>query len=141
MPISGQKMFLRSGSVSGSAERTAFRNFVCRWFPSQRQSAKNMSRANGFSTCRAFSCAIRIRVCSMGQKSTSLGCIVMSAAIPKAEISNLEDYNMHRASGYIASLLLAAAIAAPVSIIASPGPQGANGQVRVYDKDRKDYHN
>jgi hypothetical protein len=66
----------------------------------------------------------------------------MSAAIPKAEISNLEDYNnMHSAHGYIASLLLAAALAAPVSIMAAPGPQGASVQVRVYDKDHKDYHN
>jgi hypothetical protein len=78
----------------------------------------------------------------MGQKSTSPGCIVISAAIPNAEISNLEDYNnMHSAHGYIASLLLAAALVAPVSIMAAPGPQGPSTQVRVYDKDHKDYHN
>jgi hypothetical protein len=83
-----------------------------------------------------------MRVCCIGQQSTRPGCIVTSAAIPKAEISNLEDYNnMHRAHGYIASLLLAAALAAPVSIMAAPGPQGATGEVRVYDKDHKDYHN
>jgi hypothetical protein len=53
--------------------------------------------------------------------------------------SDLEDFNMQRAHGYIASLLLAAALAAPVAIIAVPVPQEV--QVRVYDKDHKDYHN
>ncbi len=62
----------------------------------------------------------------------------MAAAIPKAEILNLEGYSMHR---YIASLFLTAALAAPVSIMAVPVPQEASAQVRVYDKDHKDYHN
>jgi hypothetical protein len=48
---------------------------------------------------------------------------------------------MHRAKGYLASLLLTAALAAPVSILAAPRPQEASVQVRVYDKDHKDYHN
>jgi hypothetical protein len=40
----------------------------------------------------------------------------------------------------IGSLLLAGTIAAPVAIMAAPGPQ--NGvQVRVYDRNHKDYHN
>ena len=78
----------------------------------------------------------------MGQQSTNPGCIVILAAIRKAEILNLEDHNnMHNVHGYMASLLLAAAIAAPVSIIAAPAPQGASTQVRVYDTDHKDYHN
>jgi hypothetical protein len=64
----------------------------------------------------------------------------MSAAISKAEISNLEDYNMHRTHHYIASLFLAAALAAPVSILAAPTPQ-AGVSVRVYDRNHKDYHN
>jgi hypothetical protein len=46
--------------------------------------------------------------------------------------------NAHR---YISSLFLAAALAAPVAIMAAPGPQEASVQVRVYDRDHKDYHN
>jgi hypothetical protein len=48
---------------------------------------------------------------------------------------------MHNKHGYIASLLLTAALAAPVAIMAAPGPQEASVQVRVYDKNHKDYHN
>ena len=48
---------------------------------------------------------------------------------------------MHRAHHYIASLFLSAAIVAPGSIMASPVPQQAEAQVRVYDKGHKDYHN
>jgi hypothetical protein len=47
---------------------------------------------------------------------------------------------MHRAHHYIASLFLTAAIAAPGSLMAMPVPQ-VGVQVRVYDKDHKDYHN
>jgi hypothetical protein len=47
---------------------------------------------------------------------------------------------MHRAHRYIASLFLAAAIAAPLSVVAA-APQDANVQIRVYDKDHRDYHN
>ena len=65
----------------------------------------------------------------------------MVTTIPKAEIVNLEDYNMHRAHRYIASLFLTAALAAPWAIMAYPVPQDASVQVRVYDKDHKDYHN
>ena len=46
---------------------------------------------------------------------------------------------MHRAHVYIASLFLTAALAAPVAVFAAP--QEANVQVRVYDRDHKDYHN
>lgn len=48
---------------------------------------------------------------------------------------------MHRANRYIASLFLTAVLAAPVSIMAAPTPQAVGVQVRVYDKDHKDYHN
>jgi hypothetical protein len=48
---------------------------------------------------------------------------------------------MHRTHGYIASLLLTAALAAPVAIMAVPGPQEASVRVRVYDRNHKDYHN
>lgn len=82
-----------------------------------------------------------MRVCYMKHTSTGSRCTVMAAAIPNADILNLEDYNMHRAHRYIASLFLSAALAAPVSIMALPVPQQASVQVRVYDKDHKDYHN
>jgi hypothetical protein len=65
----------------------------------------------------------------------------MTAAIPRADILNLEDYNMHRAHRYIASLFLTAAIAAPVAIMAVPAPQEVKVQLRFYDKHHKDYHN
>jgi hypothetical protein len=42
---------------------------------------------------------------------------------------------------FIASLVVAAAIAAPVSVMAFPSPEGATVQVRVYDRNHKDYHN
>jgi hypothetical protein len=53
----------------------------------------------------------------------------------------LEEYNMHRAHHYIASLFLSAAIAAPGAIMAIPVPQQVGVQVRVYDRSHKDYHN
>jgi hypothetical protein len=56
-------------------------------------------------------------------------------------IRDLEDHNMHRSNRFAASLFLAAAIAAPVSIMAAPAPQEAGVQIRVYDRDHKDYHN
>jgi hypothetical protein len=43
--------------------------------------------------------------------------------------------------GSIASLFLTAALAVPVVVMAVPGPQEASVQVRVYDKNHKDYHN
>ena len=48
---------------------------------------------------------------------------------------------MHRSHHYIASLFLTAALAAPLSLVAAPRPQEAGVQVRVYDKQHKDYHN
>ena len=48
---------------------------------------------------------------------------------------------MYCANRYIASLILTAALAAPVSIMAAPTPQTASVQVRVYDPGHKDYHN
>ena len=65
----------------------------------------------------------------------------MAAAIPKADILNLEDCNMHHAHRYVASLFLTAALALPVAIMAAPLPQEASVQVRVYDRNHKDYHN
>ena len=65
---------------------------------------------------------------------------VVADAIPKAEIPNWEDYNMHRTHRYIASLFLTAILLVPAAMIAAPGPQ-ASVQVRVFDRDHKDYHN
>jgi hypothetical protein len=42
---------------------------------------------------------------------------------------------------YISSLILAAAITAPVTIMAAPRPNAAGVQIRVYDSRHKDYHN
>ena len=55
-------------------------------------------------------------------------------------IRDLEDYNMHRPYRFAASLFLAAAFAAPMSMMAAPVPQDASVQVRIYDRDHKDYH-
>jgi hypothetical protein len=48
---------------------------------------------------------------------------------------------MHRANGFIASLFLTAALLAPMSMMATPVPAEAGVQIRVYDKNHKDYHN
>ena len=53
---------------------------------------------------------------------------------------------MHRPHHYLASLLLTAALAAPLSSLAAPAPQDDHDrdherQTRVYDKQHKDYHN
>ena len=48
---------------------------------------------------------------------------------------------MHRTHRYMSSLFLAAALATPVAITAAPEPQSASVQLRVYDRDHKDYHN
>jgi len=42
---------------------------------------------------------------------------------------------------YISSLLLAAAIVAPVAVMAAPSPQDAKIQIRFFDRNHKDYHN
>ena len=47
---------------------------------------------------------------------------------------------MHLAHRYISSLLLAAVLAAPVTIMAAPAPQRVAVQLRVYDRNHKDYH-
>jgi len=42
---------------------------------------------------------------------------------------------------FIGPLVLAAAIAAPLAIMAAPMPKDDGVQVRVYDRNHKDYHN
>jgi hypothetical protein len=52
-----------------------------------------------------------------------------------------EDCHMRFTHRYISSILLAAAIAAPVAIMAAPGAAADGVQIRVYDSRHKDYHN
>jgi hypothetical protein len=47
---------------------------------------------------------------------------------------------MQIANRFITTLFLTAALDAPVAIAAAPAPQ-ASVQVRVYDRNHKDYHN
>jgi hypothetical protein len=47
---------------------------------------------------------------------------------------------MRHTNLYISSLVLAAALAAPAMIKADPKPQGTSVQVRIYDRDHRDYH-
>ena len=56
-------------------------------------------------------------------------------------ISDWEDFFMHRMHRYISSLFLVAAIAAPALVVAEAKAQEAGVQVRVYDRDHRDYHN
>jgi len=42
---------------------------------------------------------------------------------------------------FISSFFLAAVLAAPLAVMAAPSSQDAAVQVRVYDRDHKDYHN
>src|ERR1700726_5164843 len=48
---------------------------------------------------------------------------------------------MHSINRYLRSVLLAAAIVVPTALVAAPRPQEAGIQVRVYDRDHRDYHN
>jgi len=77
----------------------------------------------------------------MRHKWIALRRTVIETAILKAVILNSEEVNMRSKSGFISSLLLTAALAAPVAIMAAAKPQEASVQVRVYDKNHKDYHN
>jgi len=42
---------------------------------------------------------------------------------------------------FIGSLVLAATIVAPLAIMAAPMPNADGVQIRVYDRNHKDYHN
>jgi hypothetical protein len=48
---------------------------------------------------------------------------------------------MRNTSRFIGSLILAAALVGPVAMAATPAPQDAGVQIRVYDSSHKDYHN
>ena len=55
-------------------------------------------------------------------------------------ISGLEDCVVRHMNWYISSLFLAATIAAPTAITAHSRSQEGGVQVRVYDRDHRDYH-
>jgi len=42
---------------------------------------------------------------------------------------------------YLTTMILAAAIATPLAVVAAPAPKDDNVQVRVHDRNHKDYHN
>jgi hypothetical protein len=48
---------------------------------------------------------------------------------------------MRRMNRYIGSLFLAAAIVAPALVVTEAKAQEASVQIRVYDRDHRDYHN
>ena len=48
---------------------------------------------------------------------------------------------MYHLNRYLGSLALAAALITPVLVVAGAPAQEANVQVRVYDRDHRDYHN
>jgi hypothetical protein len=65
----------------------------------------------------------------------------MAAGVLNLGISDLVDYIMRPIDRYIGSLFLAAAIFAPTLAVAEAKAQEASVQVRVLDRDHRDYHN
>jgi len=57
------------------------------------------------------------------------------------EFSEWEEYILLHINRYFSLLLLGAALAAPAATMAGPKPQEASVQVRVYDRDHRDYRN
>jgi hypothetical protein len=104
---------------------------------------------------RWFERSYPMRVSCLRHKSIGCRCTVVAAAIPKADILSLEDYNMHQGYRYLTSFFLAAALASPVAIAQQDDQRrgddqrqeqdrnnrNTENQNRVYDRDHKDYHN
>jgi hypothetical protein len=65
--------------------------------------------------------------------------IVSSTGILNRSLSGLEEHLVRYINRYINTIILAAAVAAPVVIMAAPRPQEV--QLRVYDRNHRDYHN
>jgi len=65
----------------------------------------------------------------------------MSTGVLDLGISGSEDCIMRRIDRYIGSLFLAASIVAPALVVAEAKAQEATVQVRVFDRDHRDYHN
>jgi len=59
----------------------------------------------------------------------------------KFEYRGVEEHIVRLLNRFVSSLLLVAALAAPTAIMAGPKPQDGNVQVRIYDRDHRDYHN
>lgn len=64
---------------------------------------------------------------------------VGSTGILNPSLSGLEEHLVRYINRYINTIILAAAVAAPAVIMAAPRPQEL--QLRVYDRDHRDYHN
>ena len=79
-----------------------------------------------------------MRMCGMEHPSTGSRC---QASDCRDRESGHSDYNMQRASKYLGSLFLVAALAAPVTILAARATQEGHERNRRYDKDHRDYHN
>ena len=78
------------------------------------------------------------RVLAIGQDKTTMPALLAVPALTSLSTAR----RITRCTTHIAtSLYLAAALLAPVATLAAPGPQEANTQARVYDRDHKDYHN
>jgi hypothetical protein len=67
------------------------------------------------------------------------GFIVMATGILKMGDSGTEDYLMRRRDRYISTLCLSAAMIAPALFVSQAKAQEV--QLRVYDRDHRDYHN
>lgn len=52
-----------------------------------------------------------------------------------------EEIILRHINRYFSLLLLGAALVAPAVLIAGPQPQEGSVQVRIYDRDHRDYHN
>jgi len=65
----------------------------------------------------------------------------MATGVLNLGISGLEDFIMRRIDRYIGSLFLAAVIVAPALVVTEAKAQEATVQVRVFDRDHRDYHN
>ena len=85
-----------------------------------------------------------LRVCGTGHLRAGVRHILQAIVISQSGIQKSRSGGlpyMHRAHRYIASLFLTAGLAASGSIVAAAPPQEASVQIRVYDRDHRDYHN
>jgi hypothetical protein len=80
-------------------------------------------------------------MCRTEHTSRGRGYIVKATWVPNRGISGWGGYIMRRTNRYISLLFLTAAIAAPALVVAEAKAQEASVQVRVYDRDHRDYHN
>ncbi len=67
--------------------------------------------------------------------------IVKLAGNLNLDIPEWEEYILLHINRYFSLLLLGAALVAPAVTMAGPKPQEGTVQVRIYDRDHRDYHN